>query len=429
LNIDVSPIREEDLICKENTMPLNIYLVGGAVRDRLLGLAVKERDWVVVGATEADMQAEGFKRVGKDFPVFIHPKTKEEYALARTERKMGKGYYGFVCHAAPEVTLEEDLIRRDLTINAIAETLEGDLIDPYNGQQDLNNKILRHISPSFAEDPVRILRLARFACRFAPLGFKIADETIALMQQMVQVGEVDELVPERVWQEMGKALKEADPTQFILVLRACGALERLWPSLNKLWGIPQRPEYHPEIDTGIHTLMTLKQAAKLSDDPVTRFAAICHDLGKGETDPTKWPSHRGHEELGVPIIKAFCQHYRVPKEYKELAVMVSRYHLHCHRVAELKASTLMKTLEKMDVFRNPARFEKFLQACEADAKGRTGLEERAYPQADHMRAALKAAQSVDIQVLVKQGYVGEALGRAIHKARVNTIKAYFKQEN
>lgn len=410
-------------------MPLNIYLVGGAVRDKLLGLSVKEQDWVVVGATEADMHAEGYKRVGKDFPVFIHPKTKEEYALARTERKMGKGYYGFVCHAAPEVTLEEDLIRRDLTINAIAEDLNGNLIDPYNGQQDIKNKILRHISPAFAEDPVRILRIARFACRFAPMGFKVADETLDLMKQMVQAGEVDALVPERVWQEMEKALKEVDPTQFIRVLRDCDALARLWPSLNKLWGIPQRPEYHPEVDTGIHILMTLEQAVKLSADPITRFAAICHDLGKGATDPARWPSHRGHEELGVSIIEAFCRQYRIPNEYRELAVMASRYHLHCHRVEELRARTLVKTLEKMDVFRNPTRFEKFLQVCEADAKGRTGLEERPYPQSNIMRTALKITQKVDVQSLIKKGFAGEALGKKIHESRVSAVKQSLKINN
>jgi len=406
-------------------MPEAYFWVGGCVRDKLMGLPIKDRDWVVVGSTEAAMLAKGFKRVGKDFPVFLDPKTKEEFALARTERKKGKGYYGFVCHAEPDVTLEQDLARRDLTINAIAENQEGVLVDPYQGQRDLKNKILRHVSPAFAEDPVRILRVARFAARFVPMGFKIAEETQALMQGMVQAGEIDTLVPERVWQEMQRALMETDPSQFIMILRDCGALARLWPALNNLWGIPQKPEYHPEIDTGIHTLLTLNQAAKLSQDPVARFAALCHDLGKGVTDRSRWPSHRGHETLGVPLIESFCEQFRLPREYRDLAVLTSRYHLHCHRIAELRPATVVQMLERLDAFRNSERFEKFLIACEADAKGRTGLEEKPYPQADRMRAAVALLKSLDIQTLVQQGFKGAALGAQIHQKRVQMIRETF----
>jgi len=406
-------------------MSLKIYRVGGAVRDKLLGLPIKEHDWVVVGATEQEMLAQGFRRVGKDFPVFIHPVTKEEYALARTERKKGKGYYGFECHASPEVTLEEDLLRRDLTINAMAEDFEDNIIDPFHGKEDLKHKILRHVSPAFSEDPVRILRVARFAARFAPLGFRIAEETMGLMQGMVQAGEVDELVPERVWQEMQRALGEGDPSQFFLVLKQCGALEKLWPSLNKLWGVPQPEQYHPEIDTGQHVMMALNVVSGLTEDPVTRFAVLCHDLGKGETPKEEWPSHKGHEEAGVPLIEEFCKRYRLPKEYRDLAVLTSRFHLHCHRAAELKASTMLTTLERLDAFRQPDRFEKFLLACEADARGRLGLDERSYPQSDRMRQALRAAKEVDIQTVVNLGLSGEAIKNEIHGKRVSAIKKAF----
>lgn len=398
------------------------YLVGGAVRDKLLGLPVAENDWVVVGATPEMLLSEGFKQVGKDFPVFLHPQTYEEYALARTERKTAKGYYGFVCDFSSEVTLEEDLLRRDFTINAIAEDVEGNVIDPYGGQEDLKNKILRHVSPAFREDPVRILRLARFAARLFPLGFSIAPETQSLLCQMVEAGEIEHLVPERVWKEMSKSLVEADPTQFIEVLRACGALKILWPELNKLWGIPQPAQYHPEIDTGVHVMMTLKVACAMSCDPITRFAALCHDLGKGTTPPEQWPSHRGHEEWGIPLIQDFCKRYKLPNEYKELAILVSRYHLHTHRAFELKASTLLTTLEELDAFRKPKRFEKFLVACEADFKGRTGFEYLDYPQADRMRQAYLATQQVDIQALMAQGFEGEALKNKIHQHRAQAIK-------
>lgn len=403
-------------------MSFKVYLVGGAVRDKYLELPIHERDWVVVGATEGEMRAQNFKRVGKDFPVFLHPVTNEEYALARTERKKGKGYYGFECHADPSVTLEEDLARRDLTINAMAETESGELIDPFNGLSDLKNKILRHVSKAFSEDPVRILRLARFAARLFPLGFSLARETLNLMKDMVKAGEVDALISERVWTEMQKALLEQDPTQFFLILRACSALPILWPSLDKLWGVPQRPEYHPEVDTGIHTMMALLEAVKLTPDPVTRFAALCHDLGKGETPPSEWPSHRGHEERGVPLIQHFCERYRVPKEYKDLAVIVSRFHLHTHRFEELTPSTIVSTLEALDAFRKPERFEKFILTCIADARGRTGLQNRPYPQADKFREALRITQNINIAALIDQGFTGAVLGAKIHELRVRAIK-------
>lgn len=408
---------------------LEIYLVGGAVRDELLGLNPKERDWVVVGATEQEMLDQGFRRVGKDFPVFLHPESQEEYALARTERKVGKGYYGFVCDSNPKVTLEEDLSRRDLTINAMAKTMDGKIIDPYQGQADLNHKLLRHVSKAFGEDPVRILRVARFASRFSALGFQVADETLQLMREMVQANEVDALVPERVWQEMERSLKEQDPTQFFEVLRTCGALERLWADLNVLWGIPQPVEHHPEIDTGVHVMMVLAMASQLSNDPVVRFAALCHDLGKGVTPASGWPSHRGHEELGVPLIERFCERYRVPNQYKELAVLVSRFHLHCHRVQELRPDTLLKTLERLDAFRQPERFEKFLLACEADARGRKGLENREYPQANKMRQAYQIAKNVDLKPLIEMDLPGFKLKEKIHQKRIEAIKKYFDKNN
>lgn len=412
------------------TSSLEIYLVGGAVRDKLLGLPHKEKDWVVVGATEQEMLNRNFRRVGKDFPVFLHPETKEEYALARTERKKGKGYYGFECHASPNVTLEQDLLRRDITMNAIAEDEQGNLIDPYHGYRDLKNKIIRHVSPAFSEDPVRILRVARFMARFAPLGFQIANETKQLMRDMVQSNEVDALVPERVWQEMERALKEVEPTQFILTLRECGALERLWPSLNRLWGIPQPEKYHPEIDTGIHVMLSLEIACQLSHDPVVRFATLCHDLGKGETPPSDWPSHRGHEKSGVPLIKEFCKKYRIPNEYKDLAVLVSHYHLHSHRVKELKPSTLLKLFKDLDIFRKPERFEKFLLACEADARGRKGLENNVYVQAEILRKLANQLRVIsidekDLQKQTTEKLDGKKIGEILHKKRLRAIKQFL----
>lgn len=401
---------------------MEIYLVGGAIRDRLLGLPIKEKDYVVVGTTPEQMLKKGFRLVGKDFPVFLHPDTHEEYALARTERKIGRGYKGFMCYAAPDVTLEDDLKRRDLTINAIAQTIEGKIIDPYHGQEDLAKKILRHVSPAFVEDPVRILRVARFMARLAPLGFSIAAETMILMQTMVRQGEVDALVPERVWQEFQRALTEPAPQEFIKTLRQCGALKILFPEIDQLFGVPNPPKWHPEIDTGVHTLMVLEQATQLTFEPITRFAALLHDLGKGITSASAWPSHSGHEEATVPLIKTLCQRYLVPRDYQELAILTARYHTHCHKVTELNASTLVKTLEKLDAFRRPERFQQFLIACEADARGRPGFENREYLQREFMLRAYKAANSANIQPLLQQGLTGQVLGNAIHNIRVDAVR-------
>lgn len=401
---------------------MKIYLVGGAVRDQLLGRMVVEKDWVVVGATSDEMLARGYKQVGKDFPVFLHPDSHEEYALARTERKVSPGYRGFAVHAEPDVTLKEDLLRRDLTINALAEDEKGQLIDYYNGKSDLDQRLLRHVSPAFAEDPVRILRVARFAARYAHLGFKVAEETQQLMREMVESGEVDSLVPERVWQELQKALTEQRPSVFIEVLRDCGALKVIFPEIDRLFGIPQPEKYHPEIDTGIHTLMVVEQAVKLSGKPMVRFAALTHDLGKGTTPKDILPSHRGHEERSVKLIKKLCERLRVPKNYRELAIIVARYHSHIHHAFELKPSTVLRTLEKTDAFRRAERFEDFLLSCTADSRGRKGLEDIAYEQADYFRVALKAASSVDPRDLMVEGVNGKELSEKIRRIRVGEIK-------
>lgn len=406
---------------------MQIYLVGGSVRDKLLGLPVTDRDWVVVGATPEQMLQQNFQQIGKDFPVFLHPSTKEEYALARTERKTGQGYHGFVCNADPSVTLEQDLARRDLTINAIAKSEDGKLIDPYNGMQDLKSKVLRHVSPAFAEDPVRILRVARFAARFAPLGFTIAAETIALMRGMVKAGEVDALVPERVWQEMLKALKEDTPAVFFTKLRACGALARIFPALDKLWGVPQKKEWHPEIDTGIHVMLALQQAVKFSQKAEVRFAVLCHDLGKGLTPQAEWPSHKMHEERGIKPIQEWCDKYRVPNDFKDLAIKVAKWHLLVHRAEELRPETIFKLLKSLNAFRNPEILEDYLLACKADATGRTGMENKQCPGLDIIRNAFNAASAVDVQELIKQGLEGEELGLALSTARVNAIAGYLKE--
>lgn len=396
-------------------------MVGGAVRDRLLGLPTRDRDWVVVGATPEEMLAHGYTPVGQDFPVFLHPETKEEYALARTERKTAAGYRGFEVHAVPDVTLEQDLSRRDLTINAMA--LSGStLIDPFNGAQDLQNRVLRHVSPAFVEDPVRVLRVARFATRFASLGFTVADETNALMRQIVEAGEVDALVAERVWNEIERALNEPTPSTFFTTLRACGALQRILPEVDALFGVPQPEKHHPEIDTGIHTMMVVDSAAKLSDDPEVRFAALCHDLGKGNTPPAEWPSHHGHEERGAKLLLTLCKRLRAPKHFRELALLVARFHTHCHRADELRPETLLKTLEALDAFRRPERLSQFLLACEADSRGRTGFEEAAYPQAARFELARQAAVATDIGALVEQGHSGKVLANEIHAARVRAIR-------
>ncbi|NOY62858.1 MAG: multifunctional CCA addition/repair protein [Gammaproteobacteria bacterium] len=401
---------------------MQIYAVGGAVRDQLLGLPVKDRDWVVVGATAEEMLALNFRPVGKDFPVFLHPQTHEEYALARTERKTAPGYKGFAVHAAADVSLEDDLRRRDLTINAMAQTEAGELIDPFNGAADLHARTLRHVSSAFVEDPVRILRVARFAARFASHGFTVADETYALMAQMVAQGEVDALVAERVWRELSLALAERTPSHFFEVLRKCGALKVLLPEVDRLFGVPQPEKYHPEIDTGVHTLSVVDQAARLSADPQVCFAALLHDLGKGETPPEQWPSHVGHEERGVKLAKGICQRLRVPKEYSQLALLTARYHTHCHRAAELRATTVLDTLQALDAFRRPQRFEQFVLVCHADSRGRTGFEEAAYPQADLFRHALQAANSVSAKALAKQGLKGSEMAQALREQRLLAIK-------
>ena len=519
---------------------MKIYQVGGAVRDKLLGKPVKDRDWVVVGATPEEMDALGYQPVGKDFPVFLHPETYEEYALARTERKTGPGYKGFAVHYAPDVTLEDDLARRDLTINAMAEDSDGRLIDPFGGRTDLENKILRHVSPAFIEDPLRVLRVARFATR---LDFQIADETLALMRQIVESGELDHLVAERVWSELERALGEARPVRFFEVLRDCGALETLFPDIERLFGVPQPPEHHPEVDTGVHTMLVLEQAARLSDDRQIRFAVLTHDLGKGTTPPAEWPKHTGHEErsaelirllckryripnavaervwseleralgearpvrffevlrdcgaletlfpdierlFGVPqppehhpevdtgvhtmlvleqaarlsddrqirfavlthdlgkgttppaewpkhtgheersaeLIRLLCKRYRIPNAYRDLAILVARYHGRCHRAAELRPATMLKALKALDAFRNPQRFAQFLLACEADARGRKGLEERDYPQAEIFRKAYIAAAEVNIDALVSAGLTGEKMASEIERLQIEAIK-------
>ena len=398
---------------------MEIYQVGGAVRDTLLGLPVADHDWVVVGATPQEMEARGFKLVGADFPVFLHPKTHEEYALARTERKTAPGYKGFSVHAAPDVTLEDDLKRRDLTINAIAMREDGSLIDPFHGVADLKNKILRHVSPAFAEDPVRILRVARFAARFT--GFNIADETLALMRAMVANGEVDALVPERVWAELERALGEVKPSRFFEVLRECGALAKLFPEIECLYGVPQPAQYHPEVDTGVHVMLVLDQAARLSNDTQVRFAALLHDLGKGATPKEEWPRHIGHEQRSVELVKAMCARFRVPNEHRDLAVLVARYHGDCHRAAELRPATLLEKLEALDAARRPERFEQFLLACQADIRGRPGFEDDPYPQAEIFRAALRAYNSVCAQPMVSAGLKGEAIAQELRKRRVQAI--------
>lgn len=414
-----------------NTIPLmQIYLVGGAVRDTLLNIAVKERDWVVIGETPESMIKQGFRPVGKDFPVFLHPNNQEEYALARTEKKIAPGYTGFSIYTAPNISLEDDLIRRDLTINAMAMTPEGQLIDPYGGKKDLENRIFRHISPAFAEDPVRILRLARFAARYQSLGFTVAEETMALMQAMVEGGEVDHLVAERVWAELLKALKEAAPSAFFYTLRHCGALAKILPEIDCLFGVPQPEKYHPEIDTGIHTLLCLQQAALLSNKPEVRFAVLVHDLGKGITPPAIWPHHYGHEKTGLPILIALCQRLRVPNNFKNLALHVMQYHTHCHKVTELKASTLADLLSTLGAFKANNTLADFLLACEADAKGRTGFENKPYPQATIFAKAASAASAIDTSVVTNSSLQGPHIGDAIRRLRIAAITALAnKQDN
>ncbi|WP_210014440.1 multifunctional CCA addition/repair protein [Pseudomonas palmensis] len=403
---------------------MQIYKVGGAVRDRLLGRPVTDIDWVVVGATVEQMQAQGYRPVGADFPVFLHPHSGEEYALARTERKSGRGYGGFTFHASPEVTLEEDLVRRDLTINAMAEDEQGRITDPHKGQQDLQDRILRHVSPAFAEDPLRVLRVARFAARYAGLGFQVAPETLALMRELSESGELQALTAERSWKEIARALMEEQPQVFIQVLRDCGALKQLMPELDVLFGVPQPAAHHPEIDTGVHTLSVLEQAARHNQPLTVRWACLLHDLGKGLTPEEEWPRHIAHEHRGLKAIKAVNQRFKVPRDCQELALLVGEYHTHGHRALELKASTLLELLQRFDVYRRPQRFEEFIAACEMDARGRLGLEERDYPQAAYLRGAADAARAVAVQPLVEKGFTGQGLGEAIKRERLSALKDY-----
>ena len=402
---------------------MQTYMVGGAVRDALLGLPVNDHDWVVVGATPEEMVTAGYLPVGRDFPVFLHPETREEYALARTERKTGRGYHGFAFHAEPGVTLEEDLARRDLTINAMAQDGEGGLIDPFGGQMDLRARVLRHVTEAFREDPVRILRLARFAARFA--DFSVAPETMELMRGMVDAGEADALVPERVWQELARGLMEHRPSRMFEVLRECGALERLLPEVDRLWGVPQRAEYHPEVDTGVHLMMVLDMSARLQASLPVRFACLTHDLGKGTTPASVLPRHTGHEERSARLLKTVAQRLRVPTECHELADVVAREHGNIHRSDEFGAAALVRLLERCDAFRKPQRFADVLLACECDARGRLGLEEREYTQKPRLLGALRAAQAVSTSEIAAaaqaQGLSGPKVGERIHQARVEAV--------
>jgi tRNA nucleotidyltransferase (CCA-adding enzyme) len=400
---------------------MRVYLVGGAVRDRLLGLAARERDWVVVGATPEELVRLGYEPVGREFPVFLHPTTREEYALARQERKVGPGYRGFTTQFAPSVTLEEDLRRRDLTINAMAQDESGTLIDPYGGRADLEARRLRHVSEAFVEDPVRILRVARFAARFAPFGFQVADETLALMQRITESGEVRTLVPERVWQETERALGEAHPEVFFEVLRACGALAVIYPEIDALFGVPQPPRWHPEIDTGLHVMLALKYAARQGASVAVRFAVLTHDLGKAQTPRSEWPSHHGHEEFGVPLINELCDRLKVPNSHRELAVLAARHHTLVHRALELRPATLLTLLESCDAFRRPERFGELLLACEADARGRTGREQAPYPQVDYLRQALAAAAGVTLTQSERQDLEGVEIGAELRRRRLAAV--------
>ena len=403
------------------------YLVGGAVRDQLLDYPVRERDWVLVGATPEVLKEQGYHQVGKDFPVFLHPKTKEEYALARTERKSGKGYHGFDTRFDESVTLEEDLYRRDLTINAMAKDEQGQIIDPYDGQTDLANKVLRHVSDAFLEDPLRLLRVARFAARYHHLGFTIAKETLDVMRDIVASQELHELTAERVWLETEKALRERSPHIYFESLRTTGALAQLFPEVDVLYGIPNPEQWHPEIDTGIHTMMVLQQAAKLSDSAEIRFAALVHDLGKGLTPEREWPKHRGHEKAGIKLVKRLAKRYKIPTRFKELGCLASEYHLHSHRAFELRPDTILKLLKAFDFFRRPERFADYLDVSEADFRGRTGFEEKAYPQREYFEAIASACIKISIDPSELNALEGKERGRYIDDVRIKTIKEIKQQ--
>lgn len=400
---------------------MQIYLVGGAVRDSLINYPSSENDWVVVGATPEQMTDLGYKPVGQDFPVFIHPKSGEEYALARTERKSGHGYKGFEFYTSTEVSLEDDLIRRDLTINAMAQDNKGNIIDPFGGQKDLKNKLLRHISEAFTEDPLRVLRVARFAARYAHLGFSVAAETMDLMKSIVAKGEMEFLVAERVWKETSRALSEQSPQVFIEILKECNALEILFPEIDALFGVPQRADFHPEIDTGIHTLMALKASTKLSDCDAIRFAVLVHDVGKAITPENVLPSHSGHEKRGLPLVKTICDRLAVPNKHRQLAMLVTEFHLHSHKALELKPSTLLKLFQSIGAIRSPNKLVDFLTCCEADIKGRAGFEDVTYHSKNYLLAALDAVKKVDISELVAQGLTGAEIGKQLNQRQIKQL--------
>lgn len=404
------------------------YLVGGAVRDTLLGLPVKDRDWVVVGATPQEMLDAGYQQVGRDFPVFLHPQSREEYALARTERKSGSGYTGFTCYAAPDVTLEQDLLRRDLTVNALAQDENGTIIDPFNGQQDLRQRILRHVSPAFNEDPLRVLRVARFAARYAHLSFRIADETMTLMRDMTGAGELAHLTPERVWKETESALRTRNPQVYFQVLRDCGALKVLFPEIDALFGVPAPAKWHPEIDTGIHTLMTVSMAAMLSTEVDVRFATLCHDLGKGLTPPALWPRHHGHGPAGVRLVEGLCQRLRVPNELRDLAKLVAEYHDLIHTFPVLQPKTIVKLFDSIDAWRKPQRVEQIALTSEADVRGRTGFEAIDYSQGRLLRAAWEVARAVPTKAVIEAGFTGAAVREELTRRRIAAV-AQWKAEH
>ncbi|OSN11042.1 multifunctional CCA tRNA nucleotidyl transferase/2'3'-cyclic phosphodiesterase/2'nucleotidase/phosphatase [Lonsdalea iberica] len=408
---------------------MKIYLVGGAVRDGLLHQPVTERDWVVVGATPETLLTLGYQQVGRDFPVFLHPTSREEYALARTERKSGQGYTGFVCNASPDVTLEDDLLRRDLTINAIAQDEDGSLIDPYGGQRDLESKQLRHVSDAFGEDPLRVLRVARFAARYAHLGFTIAPETLALMRQMVDSGELDSLTPERVWKETEKALGSNSPQVYFERLRDCGALQVLFPEIDNLFGVPAPAQWHPEIDTGVHVMMTLGIAAQLSPEIDVRFASLCHDVGKGLTPPSLWPRHHGHGPAGIKLIEALCQRLRIPNQIRDLAKLVAEFHDLLHTAPILQPKTLLKLFDSIDVWRKPHRLDQLILTSEADARGRTGFENKPYPQGDYLREAFKVASSVTSAQVVADGFRNVAIRDELHWRRRRALQNWKDQQD
>jgi len=419
-----------------NITELDVYLVGGAVRDQLLNRAIKDHDYLVIGATVEQMLSLGFNQVGKDFPVFLHPKTKQEYALARTERKQGQGYAGFACYAEPDVTIEQDLKRRDLTVNAMAKNRNGEIIDPYRGQQDIENKVLRHVSDAFIEDPLRVLRVARFAARYHSYGFTIAPETLQLMTKISESGELSALSAERVWQEIQRSLSEDDTEQsnpeiFFQVLRQCQALKMIWPELDVLWGVPNPAQWHPEICSGDHTMMVLHQAVLLTKDNANktaiRFAALCHDLGKGLTANEHWPSHRGHEKAGLPLVEKISKQLKVPTYCKQLALKVCEHHLHCHKAFQLKPSTILRIFDQLDVWRKPQEFDDFLIACKSDFLGRLGFESRPYPQEQFLKDIMLAASKVSAKVFVEQGLKGIAIKEAMAEARLNAIRTVKEQ--